>query len=163
ARAVWSHPPPGAAGAMIFRSDWAKADVAMTHASAAPASAGMILNDIVSSSTSFCESRFWSGSVAGRSGGVPGTSRGTVHAYRMGGKQQSRLSSRPSAPDQVLGRPQAREPGRYVRQGRDELTGKSAGISSELPIEREHQGLVGDSLVGVQGPAAGGREGPERV
>jgi hypothetical protein len=37
---------------MIFKSVWANADVAMTHASAAPAKAGVILNDIVSSSTS---------------------------------------------------------------------------------------------------------------
>src|SRR5262249_10491189 len=75
ARAVWSHPPPGAAGAMIFISDWAKADVAMTQASAAPANDGMILNDIVSSSTSSVRAGWLqtalSGTVAGRRGSVP--------------------------------------------------------------------------------------------
>jgi hypothetical protein len=43
---------------MIFKSVWAKADVAMTHASAAPAKAGVILNDIVSSSTSSARAAF---------------------------------------------------------------------------------------------------------
>ncbi len=36
-RAVWSQPPPGAAGAMSLSSDWAMADVARPRTAAATA------------------------------------------------------------------------------------------------------------------------------